>query len=167
MSLHYLLDGYNIIKQTPDLDRGTLESQRLGLIAWISRSNPQGSAQNSITVVFDGKEEFFGSHAGGHVRVVFSRGQSADDVIKKMVEQYPHKKSVVVVSNDKDITLYVRALGAAVLSVKEFLGTASRKTSRPLSNDQRAKAATASKYVSLTDQTKINQELEKIWIKKK
>ncbi len=166
MSLHYLLDGYNIIKQTPGLNRGTLESQRLALISWISSSSPQGSLQNSVTIVFDGKSEFFGSHPSGHVRTVFSQGQSADDVIKKMVEQFAQKRSIVVVSNDKDITLYVRALGATVLSVKEFLGTSAKKT-RPLSNEQQAQAATASKYVSLTDQAKINQELEKIWIKKK
>ena len=137
MSLHFLLDGYNIIKQTPDLNRGTLENQRLALIRWISQSSPQGSAQNSVMIVFDGKEEFFGSHSSGSIKVVFSKGQSADDLIKKIVEQYPHKKNVVVVSNDKDITLYVRALGAGVLSVKEFIGTAPKK-SRPLSNQQHA-----------------------------
>ena len=165
MSLHFLLDGYNIIKQTPSLNRGTLENQRLGLIQWIGSNSPQGSAQNSVTVVFDGKEEFFGSQSSGSVKVLFSQGQSADDLIKKMVEHYPFKKSVVVVSNDKDITLYVRALGAAVLSVKEFLGTAAKK-SRPLSNEQHSQAAAAGKYVSLTDQAKINKELEKIWISK-
>jgi predicted RNA-binding protein with PIN domain len=119
-----------------------------------------------VTIVFDGKEEFFGSHASGHVRVFFSKGQSADDLIKKMVEQFGQKKSIVVVSNDKDITLYVRALGASVLSVKEFLGTSAKKT-RPLSNNQHAQSATASKYVSLTDQARINKELENIWVKGK
>ncbi len=83
MSLQYLLDGYNIIKQTPNLNRGTLENQRLALIGWISTSSPQGSAKNSVTVVFDGKEEFFGSHPSVHVKVIFSQGQSADDLIKK------------------------------------------------------------------------------------
>ena len=117
-----------------------------------------------MTIVFDGKEEFFGSHPSGSVKVRFSQGQSADDLIKRIVEQYPSKKSIVVVTNDKDIKLYVRALGAAVLSVKEFLGTAVKK-SRPLSGQQKSSQATASKYVSLTDQAKINKELERLWIK--
>ena len=117
MSQHYLLDGYNIIKQTSALNRGTLEAQRQALLNWIVACSPQGSLQNPVTVIFDGKDEFFGSHVSGSVQVIFSRGESADDLIKKIVEQYPFKKNLVVVSNDKDIKLYVRALGAGVLSV--------------------------------------------------
>lgn len=165
MSQQYLLDGYNIIKQTPALNRGTLERQRDALIAWINSSSPQGSRHNSVTVVFDGKEGVLGAASSYGVRVVFSRGQSADDVIKTMVEQYPHKKNVVVVSNDRDITLYVRALGASVLSVKDFLGSAPRKE-RVLSGQQKSAQASAQKYVSLSQQAKINKELEHIWIKK-
>ena len=162
MSLHYLLDGYNIIKQTPSFNRGTLEEQRLALIQWISRTSPQGSVKNGITIVFDGKQEFFGSHSSSSVQVLFSKGQSADDLIKKIVEQYPLKKNLVIVSNDKDIKLYVRALGASVLSVKEFTMSVEKK-SRPLSNDQKSEQASANKYVSLTDQAKINKELKGIW----
>jgi predicted RNA-binding protein with PIN domain len=164
MSLHFLLDGYNIIKQTPNLNHGTLESQRLGLLSWINRDKPQGSINNSVTIIFDGKEEFFGSHASGAIKVVFSKGQSADDLIKKIVEQYPLKKSLVIISDDKDIKLYVRALGAGILSVKEFTKgllkrskQASTKTSQEISG----------KYISLTQQDKINKEMERIWIKSK
>ncbi len=96
------------------------------------------------------------------MQVLFSKGQSADDLIKKIVEQYPLKKNLVIVSNDKDIKLYVRALGASVLSVKEFTMSVEKK-SRPLSNDQKSEQASANKYVSLTDQAKINKELKGIW----
>ncbi len=162
MSLHYLLDGYNIIKQTSDLSRGTLENQRQALIHWIEARSPQGSLKNSVTIVFDGKEEFFGSHSSAHVKVVFSKGQqSADDLIKKAVEKYPYKKNLVVVSNDKDITLYVRALGASVLSVQQFLMLDSNK---PKPSPKGQGQHTSSKYVSLTDQAKINKELERLWI---
>ena len=56
MSVHYLLDGYNIIKQTPGLNQGSLEAQRNALLAWIEIGQPQGSLQNTVTVVFDGKD---------------------------------------------------------------------------------------------------------------
>ncbi|MBF0489731.1 MAG: NYN domain-containing protein [Candidatus Omnitrophica bacterium] len=163
MSLHFLLDGYNIIKQTSSLNQGTLQSQRQALVNWIHHSAPQGSIQNGVTIVFDGKEEFFGSHESSSVRVIFTAGESADDLIKRIVEQYPAKKSLVVVSNDKDIKLYVRALGAAVLSVKEFMRTALEKKHQ--SSQWGSKEAT-SKYISLTDQARINKEFERIWIKK-
>jgi hypothetical protein len=134
----------------------------LALLNWISRSRPQGSLNNSVTVVFDGQEEFFGAHSSSPIQVVFSRGESADDLIKKMAERFASKKSLVIVSNDKDITLYVRALGASVLSVGEFTGeNVSRKKTSSLSKETRS---SGSKYISLTDQDKINKEFKRIWI---
>ena len=100
----------------------------------------------------------------GSVQVIFSRGESADDLIKKIVEQYPFKKNLVVVSNDKDIKLYVRALGAGVLSVKEFLGSDLKKSKG--SSKGQSQPATG-KHISLTDQARITKEMEGIWIKSK
>ena len=136
-----------------------------------------------MTVVFDGKDvrhpfgdgeispndeviwrKFFGSHANSGVKAIFSKGQSADDLIKKMVEQSQTKKNLVVVSNDKDIKLYVRALGASVLSVQEFTMTPEKKIKQ---KSARLPQASEGKYVSLTQQDKINKELERIWIKSK
>jgi predicted RNA-binding protein with PIN domain len=155
------LDGYNIIKQTSSLNRGTLENQRQSLLNWINRFSPQGSSKNSVTVVFDGKDEFFGSHESYPIKVIFSKGQSADDLIKNIVDGHPLKKSLVVVSNDKDIKLYVRALGAGVLSVKEFMMEVLPK--ERLKKSGKPSSTATSKYISLTDQAKINKEFERIW----
>jgi len=139
------------------------------LIHWIQASQPQGSVRNSVTVVFDGKDEFFGAHVSHSVKVIFSKGrQSADDLIKNIIEQSAVRKSWVVVSNDKDIKLYVRALGANVLSVSEFIRTGGKtregsKSSRRPPADQDE----AGKYISMTDQAKITKEFESIWIKPK
>lgn len=123
-------------------------------MAWINACRPQGSVRNSVTVVFDGKEEFFGSQVDDEtgVKIIFSKGQSADDLIKKIIEQSSDQRTWVVVSDDKDIKLYVRAMGASVMSVKEFMKSAAQQT-RP------------DKYISLTDQARINRELERIWLK--
>ena len=165
MSLHFLLDGYNIIKQTPSLDHGTLEGQRLALVQWIKVQQPQGSQRNLTTIVFDGKSEFFGSLKDAEVKVMFSQDRPADDVIKHLVQQDP-KKNWVVVSDDKDIRLYVGALGATVLRVGEYLAKsqeAKMKQAKQASGIDKH----SSKYISLSTQAKINQELEKIWIKPK
>ncbi|MEI7998449.1 MAG: NYN domain-containing protein [Candidatus Omnitrophota bacterium] len=162
MSLHFLLDGYNIIKQTSSLSQGTLESQRQALLNWINITSPQGSIQNDVTIVFDGKHDVFGSHCASSVRVIFTRGESADDLIKRIIEDSPTKRTWVVVSDDKDIKLYVRALGANVLTVKEF--TVSLSKSKKLTSSK-FQAAETGKYISLTDQAKITKELERIWIK--
>ena len=60
MSLHYLLDGYNIIKQSPRLGPKRLEDGRAGLIAFIEMRQPQGSRNNMVTVVFDGQPGIIG-----------------------------------------------------------------------------------------------------------
>jgi len=156
MSLHYLLDGYNILKQISAFNDLSLQDGRSALIRWIENSRPQGSVNNAVTVVFDGNPDFFGASPSGVTRVIFADG-SADDKIKLMVEEDKDRRNCVVVSNDKDIVLYTRALGARVMSVKAFTHS---KTERK-DNDR------DSKYIPLSRQEKINKELSAIWLKEK
>lgn len=159
MSLHYLLDGYNILKQMAAFRDLPLEDGRSGLLRWISDARPQGSVNNQVTVVFDGHPDHFGaSPAGGEIRVIFSDGCSADDKIKRMVEEDDDRKNCVIVSDDKDIFLYARSLGSKVMSVKAF-------TSR--SKSIQTGQGSGGKYISLSRQEKINKELARIWLKEK
>ena len=111
MSLHYILDGYNILKQIPAFNDLSLEDGRRGLMRWIENARPAGSRNNTVTVVFDGNPDFWGAALPGApqeaTRVIFSNG-SADDKIKHMVEEDENRRSCVVVSDDKDIVLYAR-----------------------------------------------------------
>ena len=133
-----------------------LEEGRHGLLRWISEARPQGSVNNQVTVVFDGQE---GSDMPqGEIRVIFSDGCSADDKIKRMVEEDDDRKNCVIVSDDKDIFLYVRSLGARVLSVRAF-------TSKP--GGPHARQGSGGKYISLSRQEQINKELSRIWLKDK
>ena len=198
MSLHYLLDGYNIIHQAPALMQGSLEERRARLVRWLNIERPQGSARNRVTVIFDGTIANISSpdyrsnrggtianisspdyrsnrggtianisspSGGGHgdVQVVFSQGQNADACIKSMVECSKNPQVLVVVSDDKDIRLYVRALGARISSVREFAAGLFRRTPKT----PRARSKTdgdGGKHISLTQAHQINTELEKIWI---
>ena len=54
MSLHYFLDGYNVVHQMAGAARLNLEEQRYQLVRLIERKAPQGSERNKVTVVFDG-----------------------------------------------------------------------------------------------------------------
>jgi hypothetical protein len=133
-----------------------LENGRHGLLKWIGDARPQGSVNNQVTVVFDGAEGSCSLH--GEIRVIFSDGCSADDTIKRMVEEMPAKKNCVVVTDDKDIFLYARSLGARVMSVAAF-------TSKPGGLQERH--GSGGKYISLSHQEKINKELESFWLKEK
>ncbi|MBF0570730.1 MAG: NYN domain-containing protein [Candidatus Omnitrophica bacterium] len=156
MSLHYLLDGYNVLKQIPAFRDLPLEEGRRGLLRWIDITRPQGSVNNQVTVVFDGHPDYFSASPHGEIRVIFSDGCSADDTIKLMVEEDAYKKSCVVVSDDKDIFLYARSLGAKVMSVAAF-------TSKTETFSARQDAG--GKYISLSSQEKINKELRSFWLK--
>ncbi len=172
MSLHYLLDGYNILKQVPAFNDLSLEDGRKGLIGWIESARPQGSVNNTVTIVFDSPRlesggGSFGAFPQGSTRVIFSQG-CADDKIKLMAEEDDNRRNCVVVSDDKDIVLYVRALGSRVMSVAKF--TESLRTKRSLSKLRPKKAHKAGskadgKYISLSRQEKINKELSRIWLK--
>jgi predicted RNA-binding protein with PIN domain len=135
-----------------------LEDGRRGLLRWIDISRPQGSVKNHVTVIFDGHPDHYGATPQGYIRVIFSDGCSADDKIKRMVDEDEQKKNCVVVTDDKDIYLYVRSLGAQVMSVAAF-------TAKPQGAHESQDPG--GKYISLSRQEKINKELSGIWLKEK
>ena len=110
MSLHYIIDGYNVIKQVRFLTGKRLRDGREGLVHFIERYRPQGSKRNEVTLVFDGKADVTSPDISKTVRVIFSRNDTADDRIKKMVEASSSPKRFVVVSDDKQIIFYCRSM---------------------------------------------------------
>lgn len=135
-----------------------LEDQRQQLIQWVESRAPQGSARNTVTIVFDGRTDVWGSGASSSARVVFSQGETADEKIVRMVEETAHKKNVVVVTDDRALQYSVRALGAKVSGVQTFLGQgASAPIRRPESG----------KNISKTLEHKITSEFARIWVEKK
>jgi len=135
-----------------------LEDGRRGLLRWIADSRPQGSVNNQVTVVFDGHPDHFNALPVGEIKVIFSDGCSADDTIKRMVEDDGDPKNCVVVSNDKDIFIYARSLGARIMSVTAFTNK---------SKAAHGPQVSGGKYISLSRQEKINKELIQFWLKEK
>jgi len=156
MSLHFIIDGYNLIKQTNLLKRANLEDSRAALIRFLTIERPQGSRNNKITVVFDGKEGDFCHRPVSYIQVIFAQKQSADDKIKRLVEKSPNPKNVVVVTNDKEIRFFVRQLGAEVKTTEEFLLK---------SQQQKAKAKIDDKIdLSPSESARITEEMKKLWL---
>lgn len=107
---HLLVDGYNVTKE--GYGALTLEQQRDrltgGLIALAARTRVE------VTVVFDGAAvgARFGAAPRG-VRVAFSPpGETADDVIRRLVRAEPPGRPVIVVSSDREVADGVAAAGA-------------------------------------------------------
>ena len=168
MSLHFLIDGYNIIQQIPLLAQKALEDGRQGLINLIEDYRPQGSLNNSVTIIFDGKAGMYGDiHQSGFVKVIFAIGESADDKIIQLVSESKNSKQVVVVTDDRDIQYHIRALGAKVLKVKEFIGKVRPfKESVGRKNIQGTRKD-STKLIPKTLEHEITSEFERIWLGKK
>jgi len=154
------------MNQMPELTQKKLEDRRRQFLSLIEHNRPQGSLRNRLTVVFDGKSEHFGSGSRADFAVVFTSGQSADDEIKRLVAKAERKKQVVVVTDDREIQYYVRALGASVQSVKEFSVRLTSDKSRAKPSAKGSTASAGRKRISKTLEHKINSEFEELWLKK-
>lgn len=123
MPVHIIIDGYNLIRQSPDLtriDRRDLQSGREALLELLA--GYRKIKAHRITVVFDGtrapgftpsRDRYKG------IAVLFSRyGETADSVIKRMAAG--EKEGALVVSSDREITDFAQSRGAAVMASPEF-----------------------------------------------
>jgi predicted RNA-binding protein with PIN domain len=123
MSLHIIVDGYNVIRQSEQLRIIDLRDMQEGretlqdmLVEYRKRKG------HPITIVFDGtyalsldtqRQRFRG------INILFSRhGETADTVIKRMAAR--EKERALVVSSDRDIVSFVRSVGSATIGSRAF-----------------------------------------------
>lgn len=91
----------------------------------------------------------------GNIKVIFSRNESADLRIKKIAELVSNPKNLIVVSDDKEISIFIKSCGAKSISVEEFLGSKDKAGKLlPLSEEE----------LTYSQMHKINEELKKLWL---
>ncbi|MGP4113081.1 NYN domain-containing protein [Streptomyces sp. 4N509B] len=122
---HLVVDGYNVTKTGyPTMP---LEKQRLRLLGGLAVLAAQTGAE--MTCVFDGAElaaPVLLTPPRG-VRVLFSRpGQTADELIRRLVRAEPPGRPVVVVSADREVADGVARAGARPVSSTLLLRRLSR-----------------------------------------
>ena len=108
---HLLVDGYNVTKT--GYGEVSLEAQRQRLLTGLGGLAARTGAE--VTVVFDGTERTAATapSAPRGVRLLFSReGETADDVLRRLVAVEPAGRPVVVVSSDREVAEGVRGSGA-------------------------------------------------------
>ncbi|MEJ3745272.1 NYN domain-containing protein [Actinomycetes bacterium KLBMP 9797] len=121
---HLVVDGYNVTKR--GFGEMSLEQQRKRLITGLGGIAAQTG--DEVTVVFDGAERVHGlPPAPRGVRVLFSRkGETADELIRRLVRAEPAGRAVVVVSSDREVADGVRRHGAYPLGADSLLRRLSR-----------------------------------------
>ena len=134
MAYLYYIDGYNVVHHSAelqDLARVDLEAARNALIDMVKQFC--SATTNEAKIVFDGPGRAVPAAAipigtDQRTEVAFSSGRlSADTVIERAVYASQNRRGIVVVSGDRGIRELCRALGAMVMSPRNFLA-ASRPT---------------------------------------
>jgi predicted RNA-binding protein with PIN domain len=123
MSIHIIIDGYNLIRQSTTLSTSDQQDIMLGREALLDMLAAYRKIKpHRITVVFDGRNSPVFSPQRSRqkgISMCFSRsGESADDVIKRMAHR--EREKALVVSSDREVADSAAASGAATISAQEF-----------------------------------------------
>lgn len=123
MSVHLIIDGYNLIRQSPRLsalDRLDLQQGRDALLDALAAY--RRIRRHPITVVFDAAEAPCCSQRRDRwqgIEVRFSApGETADAVIRRMAAS--ERSRALVVSSDRAVVDHAAGCGAAVIGSPEF-----------------------------------------------
>lgn len=131
----------------------------MALLEFIRVNRLCASPKNKITVVFDGHSDLASQISDKtDISIIFSKSETADERINRIVEKAANPREVVVVSDDKEIIFFAKSSGAKVLSVQEFINRG-----KNLINPQRKEPLKLE--LSYSQMHKINQELRQIWLK--
>jgi predicted RNA-binding protein with PIN domain len=123
MSIHIVIDGYNLIRQSSTLSVIEHHSLEEGREALLQRLDSYKQVKHhSVTVVFDGADagDFMEARKRWKgIKVVFSRpGELADTIIKRIVTR--ERERVVVVTSDRELADFAAKYGAANMDSIEF-----------------------------------------------
>jgi len=116
-----------------------------------------GSENNRAWVIFDGyPDSALNNLSSEGLNILFSSDQSADEKIKKILENAGNTRNFVVVSDDKEIISFARLYRAKALSVEKFVTV---KTLKPGARDM------GESKIGFSAMHKINEELRRLWLK--
>ena len=125
MGLHVIVDGYNFIRRSRQLNELDRQDILLGREALLDMLLAYKKVKrHRITVVFDGQNTLSAQgpdvqHNAKGIRVIFSKnGHTADDVINTIASQ--QREKALIVSSDNGVTNYCSSQGAAVIRSEEF-----------------------------------------------
>lgn len=133
--MHWLVDGYNVIRRAPELaarERESLQAGREALCRVLT--TVARAAGERFTIVFDGTQGGGGTPGGVGVRVVFSSArETADRVLARLAA-----RGTAVVSNDREVRETAKRAGAVAITADDFLARLRQFTSprRPDKDDE-------------------------------
>ena len=151
-----ILDGYNVIHETPELAlrlKDSLEAARKALAFHVSDWRRKYSSAD-VCIVFDGKDTEGINHSSIRlcgIECIFTKtDEKADERIISMVRKSEDPRSIVVISGDNNVRNNCRAHKARV-EYSTFLMAKNKKTSPRRSTAGRDKYTKSSNLSKVTD----------------
>jgi predicted RNA-binding protein with PIN domain len=125
VAIRLIVDGYNLIRQSPSLREVESRDLQLGRETLIHHLAAYKRARgHEITVVFDGWQS--GNLTENQqwqrgILVIYSRrDERADEVIKRMARRFG--QGAVVITSDREVAHFAETVGATAVSSEEFEG---------------------------------------------
>lgn len=123
MSIHIIIDGYNLIRQSKTLSLLDSQDIQLGREALIDQTAEyQRLKKHRVSIVFDGQNAppvATPRDRINGIEILFSPlGVSADTLIKRMAAR--EREQALIVTSDREIQAYVLACGADVVDSPVF-----------------------------------------------
>jgi predicted RNA-binding protein with PIN domain len=159
-----IIDGYNIIGRISSLRKKldvSLQHAREKLVDKIKRWSEENRTYKEIIIVFDNRRETFMSsqyEVRGRVRVIFSSGEEADELIIKAIKKLDSPQNVTVCSDDNKVSNNSRVLGSKVISSRQLLQFFKKKRNAPA-----GKVESGDKGIEKDFKGKIEKELREAW----
>jgi predicted RNA-binding protein with PIN domain len=114
MKKFIIIDGNNLIHKIPELKNlfnKNPESAQLGLY---EKLRTRMFREDKMILVFDG----YGNEKSG---MIYSGKLTADEIIRRFIEENHEKNAISVVSSDNYITSLARACGCEVIKSESFI----------------------------------------------
>jgi hypothetical protein len=123
MSIRIVIDGYNLIRNYSPLaqmEQTDFSRGREMLLKWLAAYRQEHPG--AVLVVFDGGQgsgfqEEHDLFKGIHI-TYSPRGQTADDIIKRLITS--RADNTLVVSSDRELAAFCRSRGAGTIGAREF-----------------------------------------------
>jgi predicted RNA-binding protein with PIN domain len=123
--MRFLIDGYNLAHcltlRAGQVSKSELAQARIDLVKYLAQRH--GREANAVTVVFDASSarNIESKQTIENVDVRMAIGESADDVIERLVKDHSAPKQLTVVSDDRRVQAAGRHRGCRVLECQKYL----------------------------------------------
>lgn len=138
-----IIDAYNLIHKIPELRILLKQSQDVCVDTMVSKLMGHFHGKKvKVVLVFDGSGK---NRSLGRIEVKFSSThtgynfESADVMIKHLIEKVKNPKLVMVVSSDKGITWFAKDCGCKIQTAESFWGGVKEKRTEMLESARESK----------------------------